>query len=127
MDFVAVLFGYAAGRHEQQNVGGDAHIAPQIPFPQIFRYVAGRIISAPTHRFQKRFSNRREAEGGLPYRSFRQITQKNPPPSGGGFALLEIEMIFDDIHDEQVHHCCAGCEKSAEYQDSCCGVVREIL
>ena len=40
----------------QQNVGGDAHIAPPISFPQIFRYVAGRIISAPTftHTFCKR-------------------------------------------------------------------------
>ena len=42
--------------YEQQNVGGDAHIAPPISFPQIFRYAAGRIISAPTftHTFSKR-------------------------------------------------------------------------
>ena len=170
----------------QQNVGGDAHIAPQIPFPQIFRYAAGRIISAPTftHTFSKRPGRRGRrplqfvpaddvgssgrpraasptirfrsccpnvrADNIRPYISAYVLpkagtsrmagrsraasptgrsgrSRKKPPPEGDGFALLEIEMIFDDIHDEQVHHCCAGCEKSAEYQDSCCGVVREIL
>ena len=92
--------------------------------------------ASPTIRFWKRHSNGR-ADNIRPYiyayifpmagTSSSGRSRKKPPPEGGGFALLEIEMIFDDIHDEQVHHCCAGCEKSAEYQDSCCGVVREIL
>ena len=34
-----------------------------------FGYVAGRIISAPTHRFRICCPNHREAEGGLPYNS----------------------------------------------------------
>ncbi len=53
MYFVAVLFGNAAGR-QQQNVGGDAHIAP----PCCYR------TGCPKGRD---IENGREAEGGLPY------------------------------------------------------------
>jgi len=55
MNFVAVSFGYAAGR-QQQNVGGDAHIAP--PFCYHTVCPKGRDVE-----------NGREAEGGLPYNS----------------------------------------------------------
>ena len=104
--------------------GGRGRPPLQVVFGNVIQK-AGRIISAPT--FTHTLSQRPGRRGRPPLQFVPADHAKKPPPKGGGFALLEIEMIFDDIHDEQVHHCCAGCEKSAEYQDCCCGVVREIL
>ena len=84
-------FVWICGRRQHQNVGGDAHIAPPISFPQIFRYVAGRIISAPT--FTHTFSKRPGRRGRRPLHSFRQMMSDHP--GGRGRPPLQFIRAYD--------------------------------